>query len=373
MKILATIIINNYNYGRFLKDAVGSALNQTYRHTEVIVVDDGSTDNSREIIARYGDRIIPVLQENRGQASAFNAGFALSRGDVILFLDADDWLCPTAVEQAVNLFAEPGVAKVHWPLWIVDEHGRRTEKLIPGPYLPEGDLLEVVRRDGPWGYVTPPTSGNAWARRFLEQVIPVPEDAYKLCADAYLFALAPLFGRVKRVSEPQGFYRLHGQNRYRGQAFDEKLSGELWVYDQQCLALSKFFSDMGVEADPDKWKRNSWPHRLHQAIQEISAFVPPGDAFILVDGDLWGAPEVLAGRRRIPFLERDGQYWGPPADDDTAICELERLRRSGASFIVFAWPAFWWLDHYAGLHRHLRSAYRCALENDRLVVFDLRS
>ena len=80
---LASIIIDNYNYGRFLKDAIESALNQTYPNREVIVVDDGSTDNSREVIASYTDRIIPVLKDNGGHASAFNAGVLVSRGEVI--------------------------------------------------------------------------------------------------------------------------------------------------------------------------------------------------------------------------------------------------------------------------------------------------
>jgi hypothetical protein len=109
-----------------------------------------------------------------------------------------------------------------------------------------------------------------------------------------------------------------------------------------------------------------------QTAAEIADLVAAGGAFVLVD-ERWLAPEALPERRAIPFLERDGQYWGPPADDPTAIRELERLRRAGAGHIVFAWPAFWWLEHYAGFHRHLRSRFRCALENERLVVFDLRS
>jgi glycosyltransferase involved in cell wall biosynthesis len=68
---LVSVIINNYNYGRFLGEAIDSVLNQTYQRTETIVVDDGSTDNSREIIAGYGDRIIPVLKANGGQNSGF--------------------------------------------------------------------------------------------------------------------------------------------------------------------------------------------------------------------------------------------------------------------------------------------------------------
>src|SRR5262249_37192835 len=76
----ASIVINNYNYGRFLREAITSALNQTPSGVEIIVVDDGSLDDSREVIAAFGERVIPVLKENGGQASALNAGFRASRG-----------------------------------------------------------------------------------------------------------------------------------------------------------------------------------------------------------------------------------------------------------------------------------------------------
>src|SRR2546427_6650222 len=99
---LASIIVNNYNYGRFLREAVDSALNQTYRNTEVIVVDDGSTDDSREIIADYRNLILPVMKQNGGQTSALNEGFSRSRGEVVIFLDSDDTLFPRALENAVQ-------------------------------------------------------------------------------------------------------------------------------------------------------------------------------------------------------------------------------------------------------------------------------
>ncbi|MFC1715271.1 class I SAM-dependent methyltransferase [Candidatus Poribacteria bacterium] len=105
--------------------------------------------------------------------------------------------------------------------------------------------------------------------------------------------------------------------------------------------------------------------------QDIMALIPSEDAFILADEDQFGG-ELAIGRCFIPFLERNGKYWGPPSDDSTAISELERLRQSGAKFIVFGWPAFWWLDHYAELHNYLRSKFYCILENDRLLIFDMR-
>ena len=114
-----------------------------------------------------------------------------------------------------------------------------------------------------------------------------------------------------------------------------------------------------------------WRERVHLALEEITELIPRGDTFILVDEDLWGTAEDILGRRRIPFLERDGRYWGPPPDDKVAIQELQRLRLSGAKFMAFAWPAFWWLEHYTGLRSYLDAEFRRVLENDRLVVFDL--
>lgn len=117
------------------------------------------------------------------------------------------------------------------------------------------------------------------------------------------------------------------------------------------------------------WK---WTHRILLMRKDITSVIPPGDPFILVD-EAWFGSELAVDRRAIPFLERDGQYWGEPADDTTGIRELERLRRSGARFVVFAPPAFRWLDYYPELHRYLRSLFRCVLNNDRLIAFDLRT
>ena len=100
--------------------------------------------------------------------------------------------------------------------------------------------------------------------------------------------------------------------------------------------------------------------------------IPRGATFILVDDGQCGGGDLAAERHVLPFLERDGQHWGAPPDDVTAIRELERLRRSGASFLIFAWPAFWWLDCYAEFSGYVRAQFQCLLANERLVVFDLR-
>jgi glycosyltransferase involved in cell wall biosynthesis len=368
---LASIVISSYNYGRFLPDAIESALGQTYANTEVIVVDDGSTDHSCEVIAGYGERVRPVRKDNGGQASALNAGYLASRGEVVFFVDSDDLLLPTAVEKALPLFGDPRVAKVHWSLWAVDDQGRNTG-LVRNPVLLEGDLRDAVIQGGPYGYLWPDTTGNAWARSFLEKVLPIPEEEFRTSPDLYLCGLAPLFGTIGRIPEPQGCWRTHNQNHSGRQAFEERLRAGLRREEHCFDALNRCCQTLGVSPDLPSWKANGWWHQINAGLQGITAVVPEGHAFILVDQDSWGCGPVLAGRRRIPFLEREGGDWGEPGDDATAIGELQRLREAGANFMIFVQPALWWLEYYTGLHHYLGSHFRCALENDAVVAFDLR-
>ncbi len=114
-----------------------------------------------------------------------------------------------------------------------------------------------------------------------------------------------------------------------------------------------------------------WQEQCASAAKELATLAPDQATFILVDDGRLRGCGPFQGFQAIPFLERGGQYWGRPSDDETANRELERLRDDGARLIVFAWPAFWWLDHYAGFERYLRSHFACVCESDNLVAFDL--
>jgi hypothetical protein len=130
-----------------------------------------------------------------------------------------------------------------------------------------------------------------------------------------------------------------------------------------------------LEGEVDRQKSEPqyrWLYEFHLTLQELDALIPAKDAFVLVSWYQWGADQIIAGRKAVPFLGRNGEYMGPPEDDQTAIRELERVRQSGVSFIVFGWPAFWWLEYYSQFHSYLRSNFLCVLENDRLVVFNLQ-
>lgn len=211
-KPLVSIIINNYNYSHFLHEAIDSALSQAYSTVEVIVVDDGSTDNSQQIIASYGNQICPVLKRNGGQASALNTGFSVSHGEIVIFLDADDYLFPHVVEQVVAAW-KPGVAKAQYRLELVDALGNFLDT-YPAPEISfdSGEVWPILLEKG-W-YGTTVTSGNAFGRAALAQILPIPEVEFRICADGYLITLIPFYGEIVAIEQPLGGYRIHGNNAW---------------------------------------------------------------------------------------------------------------------------------------------------------------
>ena len=374
----ASVVITSYNYGRFLRAAIDSALLQRGdAATEIIVVDDGSDDDSRDVIRSYADQLVPVLKDNAGQGSAFNVGGQVARGDVVLFLDSDDLLLAGAVRNVLGVLDAcrgGDVAKVHWRMWVIDEAGERTGALVPNHELSDGDLRDAVLRDGPDAYAWPPTSGNAWSRRFLQRVLPLPEGEYRVCPDLYLSALVPVFGEIRALDEPQSCWRLHGGNNTWAAPFDQRLERLAQRWDLAAEALASRCGAAVTGDDVRRWKANSWLHRVRQSVAELTELVPPGATLVLIDDNDWGAGDCIRGRRVLPFLEAGGEYWGSPADDAQAIPELERLRaHHGAEFVALAWPAFWWQQHYPLFLAHLHEQFRLLLQNARLMVFALRS
>lgn len=206
-----SIIINNYNYAAYLDKAVESALAQTHSAREIIVVDDGSTDDSVSIIQGFGGRIKAVLKQNGGQASAFNAGFAVSSGDVIIFLDADDVLHPEALSKLI-LWWRQGCSRAHWRMPVIDRGGNPTGHFVPsqGEKMAAGDWLPKYLVNGQTA--SAPTSGNAFAREFLARIMPMPEPSFRICADGYLLRASFFAAPIIAIDEPLSCYRIHGRN-----------------------------------------------------------------------------------------------------------------------------------------------------------------
>jgi hypothetical protein len=147
----------------------------------------------------------------------------------------------------------------------------------------------------------------------------------------------------------------------------KKLFRDLIVAGGRIYFIGPMFSKAYKMQIESRWsKRTIW------LVKDFERIIPKKDIFILVD-EAKLQPEAFSEWRYIPFLEKGGHYAGVPKDDNTAIKELERLREAGANFIVFGWPAFWWLDHFAEFHRYLQLRFDCLVTNNRIVVFNLRS
>jgi glycosyltransferase involved in cell wall biosynthesis len=294
------IVVVNHNYGRFLEQALESACAQTHDQVSVVAIDDGSTDDSAAIMARFEDRADVVLKQQGGQASALNAGLERCRGDVFIPLDADDRLRPDAAARVAAAFAsDPGLSKVQFRLEVIDASGRPTGDTRPVAHLsaPVGDLRReelAFPFDIPWL----PGGGTAFRLDALRQILPIPERDYPLSgADWYLVHLSALLGGAAAIDEVCAEYRAHGGNAYELDRSELDMSH---VRDSICFAsvtaasLSRFADRIGLGHAEPILSVSDIANRVLSLKLEPSLHPIPGDrlASLLADS-------VRAVRRRF--------------------------------------------------------------------------
>lgn len=256
-----SIVITNYNFGRYIGEAIQSALEMRWRNKEIIVCDDGSTDNSRDIIERFDGGIKRLYKRNGGQPSAANAAFPLTTGEIIFFLDSDDILLPQAAETVVNAW-DAKTTKVQFPSIIINQDGMDTGRVWPNfrhayePALIRAELLRTAR------YPTASTSGNAFSRNFLEELFPVPEDLEGF--DSFLCMTAPFYGDVKTITEPLGKFRIHGANSWSQLSWQPN---KLFFYLDQEIRRDAFVrksaEELGLMLNPTSL-RADYAHLMHR-------------------------------------------------------------------------------------------------------------
>lgn len=204
-----TVIITNYNYEKYISEAINSVLNQEYRDFEVIVIDDGSTDGSKEIIEEYKrqyPKIIKVMyKENGGQSAAINMGWALAEGDIVALLDADDYWYPNKLKEIVFKHFQ-GYGLVQHALRIND--GYELAKLST-----ELENLQkyVTCKHGFPGVI--PTSGMSLLKKQCEFIFPLKE-SIRINSDLYIRWLAVNKVTMGTIEASLGCYRVHGSNNW---------------------------------------------------------------------------------------------------------------------------------------------------------------
>lgn len=222
-KPFVSVIIATYNYGPFIEEAIDSVLNQTFpqNEIEIIIVDDGSTDDTAVRLKKFKDKIHYMYKENGGLASAFNKGFEKVRGEIIAFLDSDDYWDTHKLEIIVDRFEQSRcIDIVYHDLYILDndrnikstyfdrtyphlknEFNNKPQKIERDRYLQGQSILPF-----------PPTTGISIKARCLQNIMPVPEH-YRTCTDTYLHFFTLFYAReCFLIKEPLGYYRFHGGN-----------------------------------------------------------------------------------------------------------------------------------------------------------------
>ncbi|MEH6696274.1 MAG: glycosyltransferase family 2 protein [Hyphomonas sp.] len=258
-----SIIITNYNYAKFVAAAIDSVLSQD-EPVELIVVDDCSTDNSRDVIGQYADRVIPVFQEvNRGHGAGFNAGFSRATSELVMFLDADDCLLPGAIKTILSNY-EPEVAIYHYRMRYMDEAGALSG-IHPSPEMAmaEGDISEQLRMKG--RYVGTITSGLVFSRQDLVHVMPMDPEAFRQGGDGYLSAVVPLYGASRSFETPVSGYRLHGSQHSRFSSAYAKRSRWCIGHDaERYRAIREHAGRLGLSVAADLGAHD--PDNIHERL-----------------------------------------------------------------------------------------------------------
>lgn len=245
-RLRTSVVLANYNGADFLKEAIEGAVNQSRLPEEIVLVDDGSTDNSAEIIGDFASRhpklVRPVfLDENRGQAAGFNVAMEHVTGDLVAFLDSDDFWFPNKIENVAQAF-EAGLDCAFY------EHNLNM--------LREGEILDdlfrpSLRLGDIFGYCQQsrriplfvPTSGLVFRRSILEKIMPIP-DAFRTCADGFFTRTAMCHGPVRGTLDSYGAYRVHPSN----QTFESSsFSGEDYTANLLIPELNRFYEEHDIE------------------------------------------------------------------------------------------------------------------------------
>lgn len=295
-----SVIVTNFNYARYLPVAIDSALGQS-EPVQVIVVDDFSTDTSREVIASYGSRIDAVLQpENRGHGAGFNAGFARATGDLVMFLDADDFLLPDAAKLVIDNY-DPAASTYFFRMRYTDETG------VLAGYFPtlgvpfsSGDLAPALCARGRYNGTI--TSGLVFSRKVLEQVMPMDGETFRQGGDGYLAAVTPFYGPVRAFDAPLSAYRIHGA-QHSSPGADNLSRRARWRVSHDHAryeAMRTHAARQGLTVAPDLGDNDP----LHIKERLISLMFEP--ASHPVPGDT--VPDLLKRSRRITLSQQGGLY-----------------------------------------------------------------
>jgi glycosyltransferase involved in cell wall biosynthesis len=255
-ELTLSVVIPNHNYADYVGTAVKSALDIHWPNVEVIVVDDGSTDNSLEVIKAYADRITIISQANAGQMPSCVNGFRRCTGDVVIFLDSDDALHPDIMTEIAAAWSD-AASKFQFQMRVIDAKGKPTGSILPQYYAhpTPKDVRTWVTTTGV--YPTPPGSGSAYPRSVVEKIFGFESDFIDRAPDSYLIAAAPVYGDVITIPKPLVDYRVHGLNHSAQLHLDDnRFAREVDLTRRRHKFFADVASSAGMPVDAGALNRN---------------------------------------------------------------------------------------------------------------------
>ena len=341
MKI--SVLINNHNYGEFIGEAIESVLTQSYQDFEIVIVDGASQDQSRNIIMsyveKYPDRITAVFKPTSGQAAAINAGFALSKGEVVAFLDSDDYFYETKLER---------IAEQHKRYEFVG-HARKAlnyRKELMDVIAPLDDYEARPKLFHEYGYIYTYnliTSCISAKRELLSKILPMPEEEYMTFADCYIKVMAQYYTNIKYIKEPLSFYRIH--DLQKTESFESFLDLNGFVetlYERVFRDINFVLRERGEKTIPPLNAKNM--RKAFKVANPHADIHEGGDYVIYGAGN--NAYKVLKcldaiGGRCVYFIDSDSKKWGTMWTGIPVLSfELLLSKRSDYQKIIIASPYF---------------------------------
>ena len=290
MKPFVTALIDTYSHEKYIEQAIVSVLEQglSAEELEIVVVDDGSTDGTASIVEKFAPRVRLVRKKNGGQASAFNAGFGESHGEIIALLDGDDWWGAGKLETVLKeLEAHPELGGVSHGYYEFHERTQETIRRVP----PGRTVFDMSNTDAikaailEWRFLL--MGGLTVRRKVMEWIVPVPE-TMKFNADMAIQAAAVLHGTLI-LEQPLMYYRHHGDNLYAGDAANEEKARRRARNDEASVPGTLPSAAGSWHAARASWTFSGAPGRAFFPLQsaEPSAFLP-----LLITAKLFVWPET---------------------------------------------------------------------------------
>lgn len=245
--MLASVLINNYNYGKFLGYCIDSVMEQMREDVEIIVYDDGSTDNSKNVLRQYSNQVKLIQRENAGkkpifnQANAINEAFNNAAGKFIFLLDSDDAFLSQKIQRVIDCFhTDSNIVLVQHPFEEIDENGNKTGTIRPYLKKVEDPFSYIYRTHNLLG-IFAQTSALAFRRTYLERILPLREDEYDaIWSDVRLTRQSIFYGEICTIREVLGQYRVHDTN-------DTRRLEDRQYMDEVLTQMYAFFNERACE------------------------------------------------------------------------------------------------------------------------------